>query len=191
MNTWTRVRVSLVGMPDIPPVRLGGGTRLAVVGAYVLASELAAASGHVRGLAAYGQVLRPAVLQSQRIGPYVLQTIRRSRGAAVGNGASHPPATAAARSSPSATHLLRRWSCCDAGGGEATRSEGCAMSTSTILAVDDDRQVSRPVRSGCRRAALRPRSCGTWLHADAAAEALSATLTQSWPRELTEHCPGP
>jgi 2-polyprenyl-6-methoxyphenol hydroxylase-like FAD-dependent oxidoreductase len=64
-----------------PGPAFGGGTSLAVVGAYVLASQLAVASGdHVRGLAAYEQVLRPAVLQSQRIGPYVIKTfIPRSR----------------------------------------------------------------------------------------------------------------
>jgi len=75
MDTWTRGRVSLVGDAGYSPgPAVGGGTSLAVVGAYVLASELAAASGdHVRGLAAYEQVLRPAVQQSQRIGPAVIK----------------------------------------------------------------------------------------------------------------------
>src|SRR5512133_411246 len=50
-----------------------------------------------------------------------------------------------------------------------------------LSASDDDRQVSRPVCSGCRRVALRPRSCGTWLRTDSAAEALSATLTRVGP----------
>ena len=47
----------------------------------VLASELAAARGdHVRGLAAYEQVLRPAVKESQRIGPATMKLlIPRSR----------------------------------------------------------------------------------------------------------------
>jgi 2-polyprenyl-6-methoxyphenol hydroxylase-like FAD-dependent oxidoreductase len=51
------------------------------VGAYVLASELAAARGdHVRGLGAYEQVLRPAVKESQRIGPATMKLlIPRSR----------------------------------------------------------------------------------------------------------------
>ena len=82
MDTWTRGRVSLVGDAGYSPgPAVGGGTSLAVVGAYVLASELAAASGdHARGLAAYEQVLRPAVLQSQRIGPAVIKRfIPRSR----------------------------------------------------------------------------------------------------------------
>jgi 2-polyprenyl-6-methoxyphenol hydroxylase-like FAD-dependent oxidoreductase len=82
MDTWTRGRVTLVGDAGYSPgPAVGGGTSLAVVGAYVLASELAAASrDHVRGLAAYEQVLRPSVQQSQRIGPAVMKTlIPRSR----------------------------------------------------------------------------------------------------------------
>jgi len=82
MDSWTRDRVTLVGDAGYSPgPAVGGGTSLAVVGGYVLASELAAASGdQVRGLAAYEQVLRPAVQQSQRIGPAVMRTlIPRSR----------------------------------------------------------------------------------------------------------------
>lgn len=82
MDTWTRGRVTLVGDAGYSPgPAVGGGTSLAVVGAYVLASELAASSGdHVRGLAAYEQALRPAVRHSQTIGPAVLKTlIPRSR----------------------------------------------------------------------------------------------------------------
>ena len=82
MDTWTRGRVTLVGDAGYSPgSAVGGGSSLAVVGAYVLASELAASSGdHVRGLAAYEQALRPAVKHSQTIGPAVLKTlIPRSR----------------------------------------------------------------------------------------------------------------
>ena len=77
MDTWTRGRVTLVGDAGYSPgPAVGGGTSLAVVGAYVLASELAAASGdHPRALAAYEAVLRPAVRQSQRIGPAVLKAL--------------------------------------------------------------------------------------------------------------------
>lgn len=77
MDSWSRGRVSLVGDAGYSPgPAVGGGTSLAVVGAYVLASELAAANGdHRHGLAAYEQILRPAVQQSQRIGPTVLQTL--------------------------------------------------------------------------------------------------------------------
>jgi 2-polyprenyl-6-methoxyphenol hydroxylase-like FAD-dependent oxidoreductase len=82
MDSWTQGRVSLVGDAGYSPgPAVGGGTSLAVVGAYVLAAELAAASGdHVHGLAAYEQGMRPAVQQSQRIGPAVMKMlIPRSR----------------------------------------------------------------------------------------------------------------
>jgi 2-polyprenyl-6-methoxyphenol hydroxylase-like FAD-dependent oxidoreductase len=77
MDTWTRGRVTLVGDAGYSPgPAVGGGTSLAVVGAYILASELAASGGdHVRGLAAYEQALRPAVQHSQTIGPAVLKTL--------------------------------------------------------------------------------------------------------------------
>jgi 2-polyprenyl-6-methoxyphenol hydroxylase-like FAD-dependent oxidoreductase len=82
MDTWTRGRVTLVGDAGYSPgPAVGGGTSLAVVGAYVLASELAASStDRARGLAAYEQVLRPAVHHSQKIGPAVMKRlIPRSR----------------------------------------------------------------------------------------------------------------
>jgi 2-polyprenyl-6-methoxyphenol hydroxylase-like FAD-dependent oxidoreductase len=82
MDTWTRGRVTLVGDAGYSPgPAVGGGSSLAVVGAYVLASELAASSSdHARGLAAYEQVLRPAVHHSQKIGPAVMKRlIPRSR----------------------------------------------------------------------------------------------------------------
>jgi len=77
METWSRGRVTLVGDAGYSPgPAVGGGTSLAVVGAYVLASELAASSGdHVRGLAAYEQALRPAVEHSLTIGPAALKTL--------------------------------------------------------------------------------------------------------------------
>ncbi|HET9649917.1 MAG TPA: FAD-dependent monooxygenase [Microlunatus sp.] len=77
MDAWTRGRVGLVGDAGYSPgPAVGGGTSLAVVGAYVLASELAAARGdHVCGFAAYERALAPAVLHSRRIGPTVLKTI--------------------------------------------------------------------------------------------------------------------
>jgi 2-polyprenyl-6-methoxyphenol hydroxylase-like FAD-dependent oxidoreductase len=72
MDTWSRGRVSLVGDAGYcPGPAVGGGTSLAVVGAYVLASELAAAGGdHVRGFRAY----------EHELGDYV----RRSRAFALG-----------------------------------------------------------------------------------------------------------
>jgi 2-polyprenyl-6-methoxyphenol hydroxylase-like FAD-dependent oxidoreductase len=82
MDSWTKGRVTLVGDAGYSPgPAVGGGTSLAAVGAYVLACELAAAKDdHARGLEAYEQVLRPAVAQSQRIGPATMKLlIPRSR----------------------------------------------------------------------------------------------------------------
>ncbi|WP_433272033.1 FAD-dependent monooxygenase [Actinosynnema sp. CS-041913] len=55
MDTWSRGRVTLVGdAGHCPGPAVGGSTSLAVVGAYVLAGELAAANGdHERAFAAY------------------------------------------------------------------------------------------------------------------------------------------
>jgi 2-polyprenyl-6-methoxyphenol hydroxylase-like FAD-dependent oxidoreductase len=63
MDTWTRGSVTLVGDAGYSPgPAVGGGTSLAVVGAYVLATELAAAQGdRPRGLAASQEALLPAV----------------------------------------------------------------------------------------------------------------------------------
>lgn len=72
MDTWSRGRVSLVGDAGYcPGPAIGGSTSLAVVGAYVLAGELAAAGGdHTRAFAAY----------ERELGDYV----RRSRAFALG-----------------------------------------------------------------------------------------------------------
>ncbi|MEU8204098.1 FAD-dependent monooxygenase [Streptosporangium sp. NPDC049046] len=72
MDTWSRGRVSLVGDAGYcPGPAVGGSTSLAVVGAYVLAGELAEARGdHTRAFPAY----------EREIGDYV----RRSRTYAVG-----------------------------------------------------------------------------------------------------------
>ena len=96
METWTRGRVTLVGDAGYSPgPAVGGGTSLAVVGAYVLASELAASSSdHARGLAAYEQVIRPAVHHSQKIGPAVMKkTDSTLAHATVGDGRGYPAAS--------------------------------------------------------------------------------------------------
>jgi 2-polyprenyl-6-methoxyphenol hydroxylase-like FAD-dependent oxidoreductase len=71
LDTWSRGRVTLVGDAGYcPGAAVGGSTSLAVVGAYMLAGELAAhAPDHVGAFAAYERV----------IGDYV----RGSRGFAV------------------------------------------------------------------------------------------------------------
>jgi 2-polyprenyl-6-methoxyphenol hydroxylase-like FAD-dependent oxidoreductase len=55
MDTWSRGRVTLVGDAGYcPGPAVGGSTSLAVIGAYVLAGELAEAGGdHLRGYAGY------------------------------------------------------------------------------------------------------------------------------------------
>ncbi len=77
MDHWCRGRVALVGDAGYSPApAVGGGTSLAVVGAYQLASELAAAGGdHAAGFSAYEQALRPVVQRSRTIGPGVINAI--------------------------------------------------------------------------------------------------------------------
>ncbi|MGW4350514.1 FAD-dependent oxidoreductase [Nocardia sp. NPDC004582] len=62
-DTWSRGRVTLVGDAGYcPGPAVGGSTTLAVVGAYVLAGELARAGGdHERAFAAYERVMAPHI----------------------------------------------------------------------------------------------------------------------------------
>ena len=63
LDTWSRGRVTLVGDAGYcPGPAVGGSTSLAVIGAYVLAGELARASGdHVAAFAAYEKQMREPV----------------------------------------------------------------------------------------------------------------------------------
>ncbi|MGH3392399.1 MAG: FAD-dependent monooxygenase [Actinomadura sp.] len=67
MDTWSRGRVTLVGDAGYcPGPAVGGSTSLAVLGAYVLAGELAAADGHhERAFASYEQELAELVRRSR------------------------------------------------------------------------------------------------------------------------------
>ncbi|WP_039805191.1 FAD-dependent monooxygenase [Nocardia araoensis] len=67
MDTWSRGRVTLVGDAGYcPGPAVGGSTTLAVVGAYVLAGELARAGGdHERAFPAYEQAMAQHVRRSQ------------------------------------------------------------------------------------------------------------------------------
>jgi 2-polyprenyl-6-methoxyphenol hydroxylase-like FAD-dependent oxidoreductase len=69
MPRWTTGRVALVGDAAYAPALLSGqGTSLALVGAYVLAGELAAAGGDPAvAFAAYQRALRPFVERNQGI----------------------------------------------------------------------------------------------------------------------------
>jgi 2-polyprenyl-6-methoxyphenol hydroxylase-like FAD-dependent oxidoreductase len=66
MDSWSRGRVALLGDAAFCPSPLTGqGTSLALVGAYVLARELAGSTGHEAALARYEKRLRPFVLANQ------------------------------------------------------------------------------------------------------------------------------
>ena len=71
MATWSKDRVALLGDAAYCPSPIAGaGTPLAMVGAYVLAGELAAAKGdHRRAFANYETELRPYVAQKQELPP--------------------------------------------------------------------------------------------------------------------------
>jgi len=67
MDSWSRGRTSLVGDAGYcPGPAVGGSTSLAVVGAYVLAGELAAVDGdHTRAFAAYEEAMVDYVVRSR------------------------------------------------------------------------------------------------------------------------------
>jgi 2-polyprenyl-6-methoxyphenol hydroxylase-like FAD-dependent oxidoreductase len=77
MESWSTGRVTLVGDAGYcPGPAVGGGTALAVIGAYVLAGEIAAAGGDpVRGLAGYEDRMRELVRRSRDIGPSSMKTL--------------------------------------------------------------------------------------------------------------------
>ncbi|MDX3534584.1 FAD-dependent monooxygenase [Streptomyces sp. MB09-01] len=71
LDSWSRGRVALLGDAGYCATPLTGlGTSLALVGAYVLAGELAAAGGdHALALRRYDTVMRPYVSQAQQLPP--------------------------------------------------------------------------------------------------------------------------
>jgi 2-polyprenyl-6-methoxyphenol hydroxylase-like FAD-dependent oxidoreductase len=77
MNSWSRRRVTLVGDAGYcPGPAVGGSTSLAVLGAYVLAGELARADGdHLRAFAAYELQMREPVLLSRTFARGAARTI--------------------------------------------------------------------------------------------------------------------
>ncbi|MDG6107382.1 FAD-dependent monooxygenase [Dactylosporangium aurantiacum] len=77
LPSWSRGRVTLAGDAGYGPgPAVGGGSSLAVVGAYVLASELAAAGDdHAVAFPAYERAMADAVAASRTIGPSVLATL--------------------------------------------------------------------------------------------------------------------
>ena len=77
MDAFSRGRVALVGDAGYAPgAGVGGGTSLAVVAAYALARELAAAGGdHAAGFRNYEDVIRDTIARSRAIGPALLKTL--------------------------------------------------------------------------------------------------------------------
>ncbi|MDX3003184.1 FAD-dependent monooxygenase [Kribbella solani] len=77
LDSWYRGRIGLVGDAGYcPGPAVGGGTSLAVVSAYVLAGELAAARSDLQsGLRNYERIIRPLADLSRRISPKVMGTI--------------------------------------------------------------------------------------------------------------------
>jgi len=71
LDRWSAGRVALLGDAGYSPSPLTGlGTSLALVGAYVLAGELAAADGdHRVAFARYEQIMRPYVTEGQKLPP--------------------------------------------------------------------------------------------------------------------------
>ncbi len=71
MDTWSRGRVALLGDAGYCPTPLTGlGTSFALVGAYVLAGELATSRGdHRVAFARYDEIMRPYVASGQQLPP--------------------------------------------------------------------------------------------------------------------------
>ncbi len=82
MSGWSTGRIALVGDAGYSPgPGVGGGTSVAVVGAYVLAQELGRAGGdHLAGLRGYENRMRALVTKARGIGHSTMSTlIPRSR----------------------------------------------------------------------------------------------------------------
>jgi 2-polyprenyl-6-methoxyphenol hydroxylase-like FAD-dependent oxidoreductase len=77
MDSWTKDRVTLVGDAGYSPgPAVGGGTSIAMVGAYVLAQELAEAGRNYQtGLRAYEDRMRELAAKARRIGHTTMSTL--------------------------------------------------------------------------------------------------------------------
>jgi 2-polyprenyl-6-methoxyphenol hydroxylase-like FAD-dependent oxidoreductase len=77
MDSWSRGRVTLVGDAGYSPgPAVGGGTSVAVVGAYVLAGELREAGGdHTAALTNYENQMRQFVRRTRTIGPTTMRAL--------------------------------------------------------------------------------------------------------------------
>ena len=77
MDTWTKGRVTLVGDAGYSPgPAVGGGTSIAMIGAYVLAQELAQAGRNYKtGLRGYEDRMREVAAKARSIGPATMSTL--------------------------------------------------------------------------------------------------------------------
>jgi 2-polyprenyl-6-methoxyphenol hydroxylase-like FAD-dependent oxidoreductase len=77
MDSWTKGRVTLVGDAGYSPgAAVGGGTSIAMVGAYVLAQELGQAGPNYQtGLRAYEDRMRDLAANVRSIGPTTMSTL--------------------------------------------------------------------------------------------------------------------
>lgn len=77
MDTWSRGRVTLVGDAGYSPApAVGGGTSVAMVGAYVLAGELHRANGdHRKAFPEYERAMAEIVQRFRKVGPTTMKTI--------------------------------------------------------------------------------------------------------------------
>jgi 2-polyprenyl-6-methoxyphenol hydroxylase-like FAD-dependent oxidoreductase len=77
MDSWSRGRVTLVGDAGYSPgAAVGGGTSLAVLGGYVLATALAEANGEpTAGFGGYERTIAETVRHSRSIGPDAMKII--------------------------------------------------------------------------------------------------------------------
>jgi 2-polyprenyl-6-methoxyphenol hydroxylase-like FAD-dependent oxidoreductase len=71
---WSKGRVALLGDAAFCPSPVGGGgSSLALIGAYVLAGELSRTEDHRSALTRYEQFMRPHVTSAQQVRPVVLR----------------------------------------------------------------------------------------------------------------------
>ena len=77
MDSWTKGRVTLVGDAGYSPgPAVGGGTSIAMVGAYVLAQELGQAGRNYQtGLRAYENRMRELAAKARSVGPSTMATL--------------------------------------------------------------------------------------------------------------------
>jgi 2-polyprenyl-6-methoxyphenol hydroxylase-like FAD-dependent oxidoreductase len=77
MDRWTDGRVALVGDAGYSPgPAVGGGTSVAMIGAYVLADALDRCGvGHGKALDHYTRAMREVVLRSRDLGPAMMRTL--------------------------------------------------------------------------------------------------------------------